>query len=289
MSHLRVHSLLDLLSGKLSPEELRFVYKSYDIIGDIAVIRLSKELKNKSSIIAEALMSLHKQVKAVWCQSSAVGGEFRLRDLEHVAGEKRTVTLYKEYGCVFNVDLATCYFSPRLSYERMRIARLIKPDEVVVNMFAGVGSFSIMIAKHSEARRVYSIDVNGAAVDYMRENVFLNHMVNRVVPLKGDARMVITERLQNTANRVLMPLPEKAYEYLDCAVAALKPNGGWIHYYDFEHAGKDENPVEKVKSKVSERLSQLGIDFAIPFARIVRDVGPRWLQVAVDIEVRGKV
>jgi tRNA (guanine37-N1)-methyltransferase len=285
---LRKHSPSNLLKDKLSPEELRIVYRSYDIIGDIAIIRVPEKLKSKSTVIAEALMGLHKHVKAVWRQSGAVSGEFRLRDLEHMAGKKRAVTTYKEHGCVFRVDLLSCYFSPRLAYERMRIARLVKPSEVVVNMFAGVGSFSIIIAKHSQAERVYSIDVNPMAFEYMRENVLLNHIMNRVVPLKGDAKTVIMERLHNTADRVLMPLPEKAYEYLSYAVSTLKPNGGWIHYYDFQHAEKDENPVEKVKTKISRQLSRLNVDFALPFSRIVRDTGPRWQQVVVDIQIRRK-
>lgn len=287
-SPLRKNNLSNQLKDKLSPEELRLVYKSYDIIGDIAIIRVPEKLKNRSTVIAEGLMRLHKQVKAVWRQSGAVSGTFRLRDLEHVAGEKRTVTTYNEHGCVFRVDLLNCYFSPRLAYERVRIAQLVKPCEVVVNMFAGVGSFSIIIAKHSQVERVYSIDVNPMAFDYMRENVLLNHVLNRVVPVKGDAKTVIIERLQNTADRVLMPLPEKAYRYLGHAVTTLKSNGGWIHYYNFEHARKDENPIEKAKTKISRKLSQLDIDFAPPFGRIVRDTGPRWQQVAIDIEVRRK-
>jgi tRNA (guanine37-N1)-methyltransferase len=285
---LRKNSLLNLLKDSLNPEELRLVYQSYDIIGDIAIIRVPEKLKDKSIIIAEALMGLHKHVRAVWRQSGSVSGEFRLRDLEHIAGEKRTVTTHKEHGCVFRVDLLNCYFSPRLAYERMRIARLVKPDGIVINMFAGVGSFSIIIAKHSQAERIYSIDVNPMAFEYMRENVLLNHAVKRVIPLKGDAKRIILERLQNTADRVLMPLPEKAYEYLDYAVAALKPNGGWIHYYDFEHVRKDEDPIDKVKMKVSRKLSWLNIDFALPFGRVVRDTGPRWQQIVVDIQIRRK-
>lgn len=285
---MRKNSLSNQLKDKLSPEELRLVYKSYDIIGDIAIIRVSEKLKSESTVIAEALMGLHKRVKAVWLQSGAVSGTFRLRDLEHMAGEKRTVTTCNEHGCVFRVDLLNCYFSPRLAYERMRIAQLVKPSEVVVNMFAGVGSFSIIIARYSQVEKVYSIDVNPMAFDYMRENVLLNHVLNRVIPLKGDAKTVITERLRNMADRVLMPLPEKAYEYLDYAVTTLKPTGGWIHYYDFEYARKDEDPIKKVKAKISRKLSQLSIDFALPFGRIVRDTGPRWQQVVVDIEIRGK-
>jgi tRNA (guanine37-N1)-methyltransferase len=285
---LRKSNLSALLNGKLEPEELELVYKSYDIVGDLAVIRVPEKLRHRSIIIAEAILQLQKNIKAVWRQSSAVSGKFRLRKLEHVTGERRTLTTHKEHGCVFRVDLENCFFSPRLSHERMRIARLVQPGEVVVNMFAGVGSFSIIIAKHSQAERVYSIDVNPVAVGFMQENILLNHVLNGVVPFKGDAKNIIKGRLYKTADRVLMPLPEKAYEYLDCGVLALKPEGGWVHYYDFEHAGKGESSVGKVKAKVSERLSLMNVSFSIPFSRIVRDTGPRWQQVVLDVQILGK-
>ncbi|MGQ9565383.1 MAG: class I SAM-dependent methyltransferase [Candidatus Bathyarchaeales archaeon] len=285
---MRRHGFRSLLQDKLDLEELRFVYKSYDVVGDIAVIRVPEKLKRHTTSIAEAIMKLHSNVKSVWCQTSPVDGDYRLRKLEHIGGERRTTTTYKEYGCVFRVDLEKCYFSPRLSFERMRIASLVKPREVVVNMFAGVGSFSIIIVKHSEADRIYSIDVNPAAFQYMWENVLLNKTVNRVVPLKGDARAVITANLLKTANRVLMPLPDKAYEYLDVAVDALKPEGGWVHYYDFVHAKKDEDPVVKAKVKVSEKLSQMAVAYTIPFGRVVRDTGPWWQQIVLDVQIRGR-
>lgn len=285
---MRKRNLRVWLENRLKPEEPGLIFKSYDIVGDIAIIHVPEKPSHHTITIGEAIMQLHKNVKSVWRQSSAVSGEFRLRKLEHVAGEERTVTMHIEHGCVLRVDLQSCYFSPRLSYERMRIARLVQLREVVVNMFAGVGSFSIVIARHSGAEKIYSIDVNPAAVRFMQENVLLNRVLSRVVPIKGDAKAIITERLRKTADRVLMPLPEKAYEYLDFAITALKPQGGWIHYYDFEHARKDENPIEKAKAKVSEKLSLMGVNFAVPYSRLVRDTGPRWQQVALDVEVRGK-
>ena len=285
---MRKSNLPALLEGKLQPEELEVVNKSYDIVGDIAVIRVPEKLKHQSIIIAEAVLQLHKNVKAVWRQSSAVSGTFRLRKLEHIMGERRALTAHREHGCVFSVDLENCFFSPRLSYERMRIARSVQPGEVVVNMFAGVGSFSIVIAKHSSAERVYSIDVNPMAVGFMQENILLNQVLNRVVPLRGDAKSIIKERLHETADRVLMPLPEKAYEYLGYSIEALKPKGGWVHYYDFEHARKGESSTRKVEEKVSKKLSLMNVSFTIPFSRIVRDTGPRWQQVVLDVQIFGK-
>jgi tRNA (guanine37-N1)-methyltransferase len=278
-------SLKLFLANKLKPNELKLLYKSYDIIGDIAVIRVPEALQQQSEIIAEAVMQTHKRVRSVWCQVGPVSGDLRLRELEWVAGERRTETVHREHGCVFKVDLRKCYFSPRLSYERMRIARQVQPGEVIVNMFAGVGCYSIIIAKHSEASKIFSIDINPVAVQYMQENVELNKVKERVFPLEGDAKRIVEERLRNIANRVLMPLPERAYEYLDCAVLALRLTGGWIHYYDFEHAGKGERPIEKVKMKVAGKLENLGVKFETPFGRVVRHTGPNWYQVALDVKM----
>lgn len=278
-------NLKTLLAEKLKPEELKLVYKSYDVVGDIAIIRVPENLEHCSPIIAEAIMQTHKNVKSVWRQASPISGDFRLRQLEFVMGERKTETIYKEHGCVFKVDLAKCYFSPRLAFERIRIARLVQPREIVVNMFAGVGTFSIIIAKHSEANRVYSIEINPLAAEYMEENVRLNRVYEKVVPICGDAEKVIKEKLQGVANRVLMPLPEKAYEFLETAISTLQ-NEGWIHYYAFEHAKKHENPMEKVKAKVAEKLEKMKINFDTPFSRIVRNTGPNWYQVAIDLQIK---
>jgi len=278
-------SLKSLLANKLKPNELKLVYKSYDIIGDIAVIRVPEALQQRSEILAEAVMQTHKRIRSVWRQVSPVSGDLRLRELEWVAGERRTVTVHREHGCVFKVDLRRCYFSPRLSYERMRIARQVQLGEVVVNMFAGAGCYSIIIAKHSEASKIFSTDINPVAVQYMHENVELNKVKERVLPIEGDAKKTVEERLRNVANRVLMPLPERAYEYLDFAVLALGLTGGWIHYYDFEHAGKGEKLVEKVKTKVAGKLENLGVKFETPFGRVVRPTGPNWYQVVLDVKI----
>jgi tRNA (guanine37-N1)-methyltransferase len=281
-------NLKTLLSEKLSSEEVRQVYRSYDIIGDIAVIRVPTELEKYNAVIAEAIMETHKHVKSVWRQTTPVSGNYRLRGLELIAGEEKTETVYKEYGCAFKVDIKKCYFSPRLSYERMRIAKLVNPGEIVVNMFAGVGCYSILIAKHSQAQKVYSIDINPAAVEYMKENIRLNRVENRVIPILGDARQVIEEKLQRIADRVLMPLPERAYEFLEYALKTLSKIGErTVHYYDFEHAKKNEDPIEKAKTKVSQKLQDLDIRFRVIFGRVVRETGPNWYQTALDLKILG--
>jgi len=272
------------LSRVLSSGDLGKVYNSYDIVGKIAIIRLPCASPENAPSVAKAIMSAHKNVKTVLVQESPVAGDFRLRRLRHVAGENKTSTVHKESGCLFSVDVEKCYFSPRLSHERSRIARIIKPKETVVNMFAGVGCFSIIIAKQVNTSKVFSIDVNPEAIQFMQENIRLNRVYDKVIPLLGDSKEIINNRLQHVADRVLMPLPEKAFEYLPYAVSALKASGGWIHYYDFEHAKKTENPTEKTKLKVAEKLTSLGVAFELPYSRVVRTTGPNWYQVALDIQ-----
>jgi len=279
--------LKTLLAAALPTEELNAIYSSYDIIGDIAVIRLNENSKKYGQIIAETIMKVHKNVKTVLAQVSPIHGDFRLRKLEYIAGENKTKTVHRESGCIFAVDLASCYFSPRLFYERMRIAKLVRDGETVVNMFAGVGCFSIVIAKHSNAAKIYSIDINPAAVQFMKENIRLNRVYGKVVPIEGDAKDVIQQKLSNIADRVLMPLPEKALEYLPYAFSALKGGDGWIHFYAFEHTNRNENPVEKTMAKVADKLQKLHVDFEISFGRVVRTTGPNWYQTAIDILCKG--
>jgi len=281
-------SLRAHLSERLEAWELEILPCSYDIIGDIAIIKVSDALKHRSKEIAEIIMQVNGHVKTVLNQVSPVSGDFRLRRLEWVMGEKKTETIHKEHGCLFKIDLEKCYFSPRLSFERARIAGQVKPSEIVVNMFAGVGCFSILIAKKTEAERVYSIDINPWAIRYAEENIRLNRVEHIVKPMLGDSKKIIEKELEDVADRVLMPLPEKAYEYIDFAVEALKPSGGIIHYYDFTHAKRNENPIDKVKKKICDKLRFLKIDFEVYSGRVVRTVGPRWFQIVLDIRIDKK-
>ena len=277
--------LREKLSTTLSSEELNQIYNSFDIIGDIAIIKVPNGKIFNAEKAAKQIMDVNKNVKTVLVQTSPILGDFRVRNLRLIAGEDKTTTKYKESGCVFAVDVEKCYFSPRLSHERSRIASLVKSAETVVNMFSGVGCFSIIIAKTVSKTKVFSIDINPIAVKYMEENVRLNRVYGKVIPLFGDSKDIINVQLQGEADRVLMPLPEKALEYLPYSVSALKKTGGWIHYYDFQYAAGNEKPVEKTKLKVAQKLDNLGISYIFAFSRVVRSTGPNWYQTVLDIQV----
>ena len=225
-------------------------------------------------------------MKSVWLARGPVGGQYRVREgLVHLAGEYRTETMYREHGCRFKVDIAKVFITPRLNYEHMRVARQVGRGEIIVNMFAGAGLFSIIIACHARPRKVYSIDINKYAYNYIIENCKINNVCDVVVPIYGDAADVIRKRLRGIADRVLMPLPALAIEYLPYAVMALRGRG-MIHVYLHERYSRGEEPRVKARARVSRALNELEVSsYEIRGVRRVRRVGPRHDQIVVDVWV----
>ena len=117
------------------------VYNAFYMVGDIAITRVPNSSEANGKAIGETIIRVYRNIKTVFVQDSPVAGNFRIRRLKHVAGENKTHTIHKENGCLFAVDVEACYFSPRLCHDRKRIAQQIKPNETIVNMFAGVGIF----------------------------------------------------------------------------------------------------------------------------------------------------
>jgi tRNA (guanine37-N1)-methyltransferase len=275
--------LKQVLGSILTQEETARVYSAFDQIGNIVIIKIPDELMPKKKLIADAILTNVKTAKAVFAQVSPVRGDFRVRDLEFIAGENKTITEHKEHGCRFKVDVAKTYFSPRLSTERQRIANMVGDNETIVNMFAGVGTYSIAIAKANKTCRVYSIDSNSAASELDKVNAKLNKVQDNVVSICGDATEVIKDRLAEQADRVLMPLPERAKEFVDSAVLALKEEG-IVHYFAHIKAGSKKAAQELGLKDAHDAFAKY--DNQVLAVRVVREVGPRIYQMVADVSVR---
>ena len=268
------------LESILTPKESDELISAFDQVGDIIIIRIPDSLLSKKKIIGEALLEQVKSVKSVFHQSSSVEGEFRTRDLEILAGEDKTETEYKESGCRFMIDVRKVFFSPRLSSERLRIAELISDGEVIVNMFGGIGMFSIIAAKKKKCT-VYNIDINPDAANFCQKNISINKLDGNIISIHGDASDVIKNQLENKSNRTLMLLPEKSDEFLSSAILASK-NSGVIHYYSHIHADKK---IDAAKLSEQHYLEVTPVKSAILGSKIVRPVGPRFYQTVVDAKI----
>lgn len=247
-----------------------------DVIGDIAILGPGGEGRRATRKLAESLLERLPNVKCVFQQEGGIEGEFRLRRLRHLAGENRTLTIHRESGCSFKVDVRKCYFSPRLSTERLRIANEVTASERVLNMFAGVGPFSIVIAKKRGAK-VTSCELNSYACRLHEENVRLNKVGGLVEVMNLDASD-LRKKLDGSFDRVLMPHPSASDKFLLVALS-MTARGGVVHYY--RHVlGRNEVEASENLRRELDGLLPRGTTYE---TRRVREVGPRWLELAADI------
>jgi tRNA (guanine37-N1)-methyltransferase len=232
-------------------------------------------------MIADAILMMHRHIKTVLGAMSPVQGEFRVRDLRVVAGEPKTETAYKEYGFQYEIDLARVYFTQRLATERKRIADQVGGGDVVVDMFAGAGPFSILAAK--SAKEVVVIDTNPVATTYLERNARLNRISNMRIICSDATDVAHDHDLAHIADHAIMNLPHSADEFLDEALTILKP-GGIIRYYDLVEGG---DLFPGAEAAIKDAASARDMTVWVLDRRIVRSYSPQQYNVVLDVEVCG--
>ncbi len=255
-----------------SGEELLGRPLHFEMVGDIAIVD-PEEAKE----VAPIVMKVRKNIKTVIAPLGPVEGEFRTRRFEHVAGVKKTSTVHKEHGLLYKVGLEGAYFTPRLGTERLRVARLILPGQVVFDMFAGVGPFALLMAKRGA--KVIAVDKNPIAVQYMKENAALNKL-DSVEILEGDA-FEVAKLYEGKADHVIMNLPHSAHIFLEAAIKAAK-KGGIVHYYSIS---PEEDLYGRDTTFIEEACRKVGANFQIIYKDIVRSYAPRQYNVVIDFEL----
>ncbi|MGE5188048.1 MAG: class I SAM-dependent methyltransferase [Betaproteobacteria bacterium] len=277
-------TLPQVLDGKLPPHLLATLPQAFDIIGDIAIVEIPPELKPHQHLIGEALLKTHKNLKTVLAKAGDVSGVYRIREYNHIAGENRTQTIHREFGCTYHVDIAKAYFSPRLSHEHERVALQVQNGETVADLFAGVGPFSVLIGKKQTGAKVYAVDLNPDAVELLKRNVKVNKVENRVFPICADAREISQTQLKDSADRVIMNLPETAIDFVDSACNVLKSKGGVIHFYGFV---RSPDSIENFKQRFSELVTKNGRKVeGFLYSRSIRETAPFESQVVLDSKIR---
>ncbi len=278
-----IGSLEQVLARQLPSSVIQLVSKSFDVIGDIAIIELSPTTQPFEKSIAEALMKVHKNVKTVYSKAGPITDNLRLRPLHHVMGAERTETIHKELGCRFKIDISKAFFSPRLSAEHERVAKQVRPGECVVDMFAGVGPFSILISKRLNDVQVHAIDANPEAANLIIENAKMNKVQDRIKVWSGDARVIVKDNLSGIATRVIMNHPSQAREFLEPAYKALRRDGGIVHYYTFAEGLDSESDAKRELAAALDN-SAWKIEKTVE-TRKVRGVAPMRWQIAIDAKL----
>ncbi len=268
------HCYKDLL--RLPKKLMEELPTSYDIVGSIILIKLPKTLLQYRTQIGNALIQTHKNIRTV-CLTDPVSGELRTRNITIIAGKKQTRTTHTEYGLTFHVDAATTYFSPRLASERKRVASQVNPGEIVVDLFAGVAPFSIMIARFAKPKIVYAIDKNREAIDLAKENLKQNHVLETIEAIHADAKDA-EKIIPTKADRIIMNLPFSAYKFFSVALSIAAPICK-VHYYDIIREEDIEGRITALK-KLAKKQKYILTEVVI---HKIKSYAPREFYIGLDI------
>lgn len=280
------------LKGKIPDADLALVPRAFEIVGDIAVLELPKEISKHKNAISDALLNTQKNVRVVLLKTEDVGGKYRVpeynvlahreRDFSHTPKwarpEELTETIHNESGARYRIDLAKAYFTSKLSGERVRIAEMVKNRESILVLFAGVGPFAISIAKKRDVK-ITAIEINPDAVKMFEDNVLLNKAEGKIKVLEGDVGKLLP-KLKGKFDRIVMPAPKNAADFLEIALAKAK-KGGIVHLYTFAEIEELETLGEKIKQRcliAKKKVKILDVKKA-------GEIGPYKYRVAVDIKI----
>jgi tRNA (guanine37-N1)-methyltransferase len=258
-------------------------HRSFNILGNVAVVNFSDNIKSteKKKFAAEILKK-NKFLKTVLEKSGNFHGRLRKMQTKYLAGEKNKEVLYRENNCSFRFNIDTTYFSPRLSNERKEIASFIKKDSEVLVMFAGVGPFSIVIAKNSKPRMIYSNEINREANKYAELNADLNGVKNKINFVNGDIKRIAVKLKYYNKNFdvIVMPRPNLKESFLQQAFM-LSKKGTKVYYYDFCKVDETDLIVDKIK-KEADRFKK---KVKILNVKSAGETAPYKIRVRVDFKV----
>ncbi|RMD58384.1 methyltransferase domain-containing protein [Candidatus Woesearchaeota archaeon] len=235
-------NLKEALKGKISDEELALVRRSFDVVGDIAIIEVPKEIAHRENLIGNTLLSLLKNVKTVLVKEGGHSGKYRRQKMRCIAGEDKRVTSHKESGVRIMVDVERCYYSPRLANDRLSIARKVRSGERVLVVGSGVGPYPLVIAKNADPKEVVGIEINPVAHKFALENARLNKLEGKVRFVKCDVR----DFGRSLFDRVIVAMP---HEGVDAARFVFKNvrSGGFLHVMAFTPEGDLKGPARALK------------------------------------------
>jgi tRNA (guanine37-N1)-methyltransferase len=272
-------NLREALKKKLNKTELSHLRTSFDSIGDIAILDIPAELVKKEKIIAKAVLDTHSQFKVIAKRATEHVGKYRVRKIKVLAGENRTWTEHKESGARMKVDVNKTYFSPRSSTERLRVANQVKKKENVLVLFSGIAPFPLVIAKNAGPESITAVELNPSAHKLAKESLELNKKLKGITLIRADAKKWLSTT-KGTFDRIIMPLPHTAEEFLPAALKRTK-KGSTIHFYTFDEKGKFTVAREKAKAACKKVKKKCRI------LRVVKagQQKPGHYRVCVDIRI----
>ncbi|QDA32075.1 class I SAM-dependent methyltransferase family protein [Thermococcus indicus] len=266
-------NLESVLAGRLSEEELKHL-RRYDIVGDIAIIQVPRELSHRVDDIVWGLRKVHPFIRVV-AQKGFHEGAFRIREYSIIWGEKRLETVHRENGVQIKVDLSKAFFNPRMKGERYRLAQLVQDGERILIPFAGVLPYALVIARYRRVK-ITAVELNREAYELGLGNIELNRerLKGEIEFIHGDAFEVLPEL--PSYDRVISPTPRG----VDALALTLDRAEKWLHYYDFVH----EADIGAFRTRIMDACAMLGKECGVRVKK-VSDFKPHVFKVCADVEI----
>jgi tRNA wybutosine-synthesizing protein 2 len=217
-----------LLSTELPLELISKIPDKWEKIGDVVIIKLPKEFKKYKKQIGKTYTDI-LNCKTALEDVSGISGIYRKPNVEIIYGKKDTETIHKENNIRYKLDSQKIMFSSGNMDERIRMANISNSKETVVDLFAGIGYFTLPMAVYSKPKKIYACEINPIAYKYLCDNIVLNNVTDIVQPLFGDNKETTPK---NIADRIIMGYIEDTHKFLQTAINCLKNKTGIIHYHE---------------------------------------------------------
>lgn len=254
--------------------EKNLLPSGWQILGDVIIVSLHPDLEEYRNEIGRSLLSLYPGCRTVLCDRGILG-KMRRPERDVIAGDGITITTHRENGCVFRIDARELMYSKGNLAEKRRMSNLGR-GETVVDMFAGIGYFSIPMAVHTKPAKIVAIEINPAAFHWLKENIRINRVGDIVEPIQGDCAAVTPAGI---AERVIMGYLN-ASKYLEHGIRALLP-GGFLHYHEAVPEVIEHRPVDRLMAE-AERA---GRKVEIMETRRIKKYAPGVWHVVVDARI----
>jgi tRNA wybutosine-synthesizing protein 2 len=272
------------LEGTLTLQELELLPRGFQTLGKVIILKLHPDLIKYKDIIAQKSMDLLPSMESVYLNRGIIKGNFRTpENIEYVTGKEDPIVIHREHGVSYKFDFTKIMFSQGNIIERKYLATLVKDGEIIVDMFAGIGYFSLPIAKISNPKQIYSIEINPNSFKFLVENIKLNQLEDKITPINGNCKEEVLKLSNNgvKADRVIMGVFPAPKGYIKEALTLYKETGTFYHY----EGVIDNDNYSDLYQEFEETVKENRLRSELVDKRIVKSYGPRLYHVVLDIRV----
>ncbi|NVM54954.1 MAG: class I SAM-dependent methyltransferase family protein [Candidatus Helarchaeota archaeon] len=269
------------LKEKLTRDKLQLLPTGFQQIGDKAILTLNPQLLRYKEVVSQEIMKLFKNVKGVYLKTGGISGEYRIPRIKFLVGEDKSEVIHREHGILYKFDIKKIMFSKGNINERVRISQLVQPNEIIFDLFAGIGYFSLVIARSGNPRRIFAFELNPVAYHYLVENIKLNK-INRerkiIVPILGDSKIEAL-KISEKADRVIMGILPAPKDHIDTVFKIIK-NRATVHY---EGLIKEKETSENLLEDFKQENKRYNRKIELIQTTYVKSYGPKIYHVTLDI------